>query len=1269
MATVAVEQQPLIVRASLPPNIVLMLDDSGSMKYDVMPDYDYLSDKSADALIDSKVNGLYYDPTVTYAPPPKADGTFYPDSSFTAAPINGFDTSASATTVNLTLYDGSDDTSDISKYPSTSAIVYSTNTSGNNQESDSFENSEADCIAKYQAQSRAYKYTFTDINGDGDGYCKIYYHVKDTYFRYSTGPSGGTYVVHYVAISSCSNSPSPTNCVVASDTAGVAAPTGVAAGKNIANWFSYYHTRILMAKSGIMNAFSTVDATYRIGFGSIDGGGSGNNNYLNLPALRYTYDDSYNDGSNYIAEVVPFGDGSSSTSQKSALWNWIAKAKADGGTPLRQALKAAGEYYKTLQPWQESASDTAADCHACRLSYTILTTDGFWNGNSPSVGDVDGTAGDEVTGPNGLDYTYAPALPYMDMDASTGTTVTQNFDQCSATFVPGLWACQRKRNPGGCDYLGKFIGNYLYQCPVDSGDGGSGGYSDTLADVAMKYWESDLQSNISNEVPTSTEDPAFWQHMTTFTLGMGFTPKYADQVTEIPMDQVFAWADGGTAITGFGWPKPASDSINNIADMAHAAVNGHGGFYSATTPEAFSSALKGALTRASERVGTGASLAANSTELQTGTVAYQANYFTNTWKGDLKALAVDSATGEIATTPSWTAAGALPAAADRKIYTANAGNLSAGLVAFKNADASTPPVLSSAQLTALGSDTAAQTAMVDYLRGSSADEVRNSGSYRNRTTPLGDIVNSQPIYAGTPNSNQFYNQSFTGSDSFAQFAEDNDARKALIYVAANDGMLHAFDATTGAEAFAYIPAAVITGDGTAATQLSRLADTGYGTAHQYFNDGDLTIADAYFDSGSGTAAWHSVLVGTTGRGPARAIYALDVTNPSAISLLWERSAKDGLTDSKYIGQMSGKPIIAQTADGEWSVLIGNGYNSAANTAALLQFDLDDGDLHVHATDTTADNGLAAPAVWIGDLGSGVSTQAWAGDLQGNVWAFTLNDGTAGTPTSTGSKIFIAKDASGNVQPITGGMLAGRNPSSSSPGDLWLFFGTGRYLSNADLADTDVQTWYGIIVQSATADLAVTSATTRTSLKERHIIAQTAGSSTTDASGVTTVTLPARVVTPLTDSTDMAGKSGWYIDLETPNAAGDAWTAEGERMVTPNQFQGSLLLGTSRVPKATDVCNPSGAGWVMAIDPFTGTNPSQNFFDLTGNGTIDSGDTITVNGVQYAAAGVGFNALPNNPIFTGGTMLTSFDNGTTSSIKTAGSGGTMKRVSWRELMSQ
>src|SRR3546814_9073201 len=65
------------------------------------------------------------------------------------------------------------------------------------------------------------------------------------------------------------------------------------------------------------------------------------------------------------------------------------------------------------------------------------------------------------------------------------------------------------------------------------------GYSDTLADVAMKYWQTDLRGATDNEVPTSTADPAFWQHMTTFTLGLGFEPLYADQETPIPMDDVF----------------------------------------------------------------------------------------------------------------------------------------------------------------------------------------------------------------------------------------------------------------------------------------------------------------------------------------------------------------------------------------------------------------------------------------------------------------------------------------------------------------------------------------------------------------------------------------------------------------------------------------------------------------------------------------------------------------------------------------------------------
>ena len=1162
-AAVTVDQQPLIIQKPLPPNITLMLDDSGSMTWDFMPDICYLNGVNCnngtinnDAMVDASNNGVYYNPTITYIPPVKADGTSYPNANgLTSAWYDGFHSSNGS--VDLTSYNGSYDTG---------YVNYSFSTS--NTQTASYSNvSSTTCQKYYNSQPGAYNYSYNS----GKKTCTFNYNVNINYFQYSVGPPAGPYVVHYVAASTCG---SQTNCVLASDTSGTSAPTGIAAGQNIANWFSYYHTRILMAKSGLMNSFSAIDPTFRVGFGSING-----QNNSALPAPTSVYNGTT------IADVKPFGDGSSGT-QKSNFWTWLIGENPNNSTPLRGALDAVGQYYQSSQPWQTSAADTTE--LACRQSYTILTTDGFWNDNFTGSGNTDGAAGPTVTGPNGQSYTYNNVAPYADS------------------------------------------------------------YSNTLADVAMKYWKTDLRSSIANEVPPSTDDPAFWQHMTTFTLGLGFTP-VGISPAGTTINQIFNWANGGTAISGFSWPQPSANSINNIADLAHAAVNGHGGFYSATSPQAFVSGLQDALKRAAERVGTGASLAANSTQLKTGTVAYQANYYTAKWKGDLKAFAINPNTGAISTAPTWTAVTSLPAAASRNIWTYNptASPASKQIVAFQNSSSTTPPALSTAELSALGSNATSQVNMVNYLRGDATLEQKNTGGiYRNRDTPFGDVVDSQPIYVGAPDANQFYTESFTGSSAYATFASNNATRAPLIFVAANDGMLHALDAGSGVETYAYIPAAVIT------SGLSQLSNPDYGTspAHQYFNDGELTVADAYFSS-----SWHTVAVGTTGRGAAKAVYALDVTNPSSIQFLWERSAGDGLTNSNYIGQMTGKPIIAQTADGSWSVLIGNGYNSAAGVAALLQFNLSSGSLNVHTTtDTTTDNGLAAPAVWLDAPNNGVSTVAYAGDLHGQVWSFTLNNGTVSTPNSTGSLLFTAKDSSNNVQPITAGMLAGKDPATSN---VWLFFGTGEYLNSADLTSTATQTWYGLIVQSSNSTLVSNLASGRTALVQRSIVAETAGNATS-----TPPILPARAVTPTPTSPDMTGKSGWYMDLVSPVSG-----AEGERMVTPDQFQGNLLIGTTRIPQATDICNPSGRGWIMAINPFTGTNPSSNFFDLNGDGLINSSDMITVNGQSVAAAGVGFSSLPNNPIFVGTTMLVSFDNGTTGSLKTSGSSGGLQRVSWRELI--
>lgn len=1320
-AGVVIDQSPLTVQQPLPPNLVLMLDDSGSMAWDFMPDWSFLSDNQSYAdppgavaqgsggyggyggdyggsgefvpgAMDASVNGTYYNPGVDYAPPPEVNGTLYPASgTSTSNPmgtawLNGFQPSLGA--VDITQYtspgDGGGDNStypyyqelgatvplsypsvpgcmggrslvpsgntgagqcgyeqqqEINEYPASRQEIRhgQCNTSGYvlQREYGGHRRSQWYCVQYQATYSGPYSAPVPGCNPGGtlssDGSTCTGTTTTAAYlFLYTTSnpnaaPGAYPYINHYVGRTQ-------QDCTIATtaDTnPGTTCVYDLATQQNVANWFSYYRTRILMAKSGLMMAFSNLPATTRFGFGSING-----NALSSVPSPTYGFNDSAGNqtglSNNVLAEVEPFGDGSNGT-QKAAFWQWLLAESPDGGTPLRKALQAVGQYYGSAQPWQNSDTDTTQ--LACRQSYTLLTTDGFWNGGTPNVGNADGTSGPAQVSANGEHYRYQPAAPFSD------------------------------------------------------------DISNTLADVAMKYWETDLQPNLANEVPTDSADPAFWQHMVTFTMGLGFVPLTCDVGSApIPMDQVATWANGGPAIPGFSWPAPSANGengtcnagttdggsgngsggiIENTADLAHAGIDGHGGFFSAKNPVAFADGIEQALQRVQQRVGTGASLAANSTKLDTGTVTYQAVYWSGAWKGDLKAFPVNSNTGAIATTANWSAQTALPAWNARNVWTYNPASASSSYFQF---DAANVDKLSPAQKAAL--DTAATPAaststsnpmpipVINYLLGDTSNAVdpnalNPTGVYRYRDTPLGDIVDSQPVYEGAPNPNLFGNQNFTGASTYPQFATDEANRAAVIWIAGNDGMLHAFSASTGAEVFAYLPGAVITANsaGAVETGIANLADPNYGSSnpHEYFNDGQLTIADAYLNG-----TWASILVGTTGRGPAKAIYAFNVTNPASPTFLWERSASDGQSDSNYIGQITSAPVIAQTGNGSWSVLVGNGYNSSANQAALLQFNLATGALTVYTAGSATNNGLSAPTVQVADAASGVATTAYAGDLNGDVWAFDLTQ-----PASTGNVVFTATDASGNPQPITAGVLTGIDPEN----DVWIFFGTGKYLTQDDLSNIGVQTWYGVIVKSASAAhpaVASCSATavanksctpgSRGQLLQRTIVAEQAPNSNENPPD-----LGGRVISPATTG-DMNGKSGWYIDLVSPTLG-----AQGERMVLPNQFQGSLLLGTTRIPVSSDPCNPSGSGWIMAINPFTGSNPETPFFDLNNDGQFNAADEIEYDGKLYAAAGIGFTSVPNAPIFVGNTMLTSFDNASTSSLHTAGSAGILQRTSWRELI--
>ncbi|MFO7582515.1 pilus assembly protein [Guyparkeria sp.] len=1098
---VEIDQAPLASQINVPPNIMFLLDDSGVMGLDYLPQN---AAESGD-LRDATNNRLYYDPGHPYDPPPGYSRLADPRN----APLDGLESGS--------------DTTDILSYTGT------------------FEYSES-------------------IVGSSQTHQAFIYHVAgvDHYVVPTSGGCGQVNDKHPNAECHLVD-----DDLVIDDQPVIVDGETVTIGENITNWFAYYRTRSLMARSGIFRAMSGLSSdNFRLGWTTSNSG-------------TVTGVDSFADAEPTFRE-------------------WLAGVGEDAeASPLPSALKSVGDYYSTADPWGE---------FACRSSYTIVVTSGYWDADdSTGVGNADGESGPSHSNDKGQRYSYPATPPFADE------------------------------------------------------------YSDSLADVAMAYWKNDLQGNLVDHVAPNGSDPAFWQHMVTLGAGIGLTPQHADG-TLIDPDVMFDWARGGDPIDGFAWPDPADQVAGGGADLLHAAVNGHGEFYSTDRPQDFAGVVEAALGRAQARAGTNASLAASSTQITEETFTYQAIYDTENWSGDLKAYRIDPATKQIEPYPTWEAASLLAARdpANRDLVTFD-GN---GEVALSWSSLSAPQ-----QQALEGSE-----AVLNYLRG-------DDGDLRPRATPLGDIVHSGPVYVGRPVGNLYAGMTFTGADEyfgFATYPQENTVNPdqtgiadvpPAIYVASNDGMLHGFDAASGEETIAYLPGSVITGGLNVETgTIPAEGDTGYGdliariadnvydaTTHRFFNDGQITVASAYL-----SGEWRRILVGTTGRGPARAVYALDVTYPDQVSLLWERYAGDQRTGSEYIGQMIGKPVVAQTADGEWSALLGNGLNSPNGLAALLQFNLETGALRVHETDGVVDNGLAAPAWFdISMPADGIQDVAYAGDLAGRVWRFDLQGELAPTGDAVTGATSEQAFQTDTGQPITAGMRAAVDPAT---GNRWIFFGTGRYLASEDRGTTAQQTWYGLKVWDNEADTPELNlddlAGGKGALAQRQVVAQFDPSG--DVPGQRFFTLEEDLADPAVDPLEVA-EDGWYIDL--PDL--------GERMYEPNQYRGGLLTGLSLVPETDDTCSLSGASWLMTINAFTGTNVDQPFIDINGDGVVDEQDAIELDGKTYAGGSVGFTTLANDPIMVGNSMFISFEDGSVGSFQTSGGIGMgldePVRSSWRELV--
>lgn len=1063
---------PLQAINSAEPNIMMILDDSGSMQWEAMPDeityIDYLyprpsnlyggstygnvavdtssTNRYARLLRSAGVNKVYYDPTITYIPWSNPDGSLWPNAVPTAALNNP--ANAARGTRNLTI--------DLTEY--------------SNWRNDS-----------------------STSTGD-----QTYYPA--TYFNYNGGGiwNAGSYTRVQIRPA---NAPFP-KAASRTDCAGTTC-TYDEEIKNFANWYTYYRSRILTARAGIGRAFALQGNNVRVGFGAIN------------------KDSTTVDGvstSTIILGVRQF-TGTDRDTFFNRLYNWTIPTS---GTPLRQALDDTGKYFMRTDsrgPWSSTPGVSGGTDYTCRQSYTILMTDGYWNGSgasSPADANTDGTSGPSHTGPNGQTYSYVAQSPFSD------------------------------------------------------------GRSDTLADVAMYYWKTDLRDTLANEVPTNYLDPAFWQHMVTFGVGLGVTGS-------ISPTAAFDAIQTGATIT---WPSTGTNA-GKLDDLLHAGVNSRGGFFSAQNPKEFADSLAATLNSIAQRSGSASSIAANSSQISTNTKVFNAKFDTSRWSGELEAYAVTS-TG-VATTASWTASNNIPAPGSRRIFTYSGGNV----VPFQFSS-----------LSAADQGYLVNADNVDYLRGERSKEKQNSGTLRNRTSILGDIVDSTPAYVS-----------------------ENDT----LFVGANDGMLHAFNATTGVEQFAYVPSAVL-------PRIANLTNPSY--THEYFVDGDIAVS-----SRTQTPS-NNYLVATLGRG-GKGIFALNVTTPSSFgtgSLLWEYFS----SSDNDLGYMLGAPIIAKMNDGSVVAIVANGYNSTSGKAVLYIFDLATGSI-IRKFDTGigSDNGLAAPGVYDADNDGDIDV-IYAGDLKGNLWKFDVSSNTSSTwgfafmSGTTPLPFFIATDSLGNRQPITAPVSVAKNSVTTDPnyGKRFIFVGTGSYFRNGDTADKSVQSLYGLIDQNYQI-------AGRSNLTQRSIQLES-----------TLNSKPVRVFSGATTG-DMTSKDGWYLDLKTAGGV-----AEGERIVTAAQayqLAEPTLIFSSIIP-IDDPCQPGGRGYVNALNPFTGGRLSNGFFDLNADKNF-ANDLAGGYNVGSVDLGIG---MPSQPKIVGGRLVTGGSSGKIGEIEVNPAAKRTRRISWREI---
>lgn len=1015
-------------------------------------------------------------------------------------------------------------------------------------------------------------------------------------------------------------------------------------------WWTYYKARHLALKSALTIALAEQD----------------------LSKVRISWQFL---GDNNIVPILPLHDLSVDNNQgyKNMMLE-IYKQKFYNGTPL---TAAAYRGYDALtqsspavnDPYRELSADgrTPGELKSCRQSYHVLMTDGDWNvtercdslGNCATI----------------KDYAYENSIALPTSDSSVlplKISLPSTANYSAAEPMAALYRTVRRNN------------------------------KTSLSDLALHYWardiRTDLDNNISQYVMTDVSenfvsdngsqvltpfwnyknDPATWQHVVTYGITFG---RQADDIRSAP-----AWAISDSGATNqaeydewalleritndpyylwwenSGWGTPE--------DVKHATYNGRGQYFSANTAtglvDAFKTIFANIANRQAISRATGATVAKSSAGDEELLQLYVSEFDSDTFDGRLKALKLydgdeanyvgcfggsttPRAKGELCDPiqENWDASTVLPSWNTRQIYTRD---LTVVPPLFNQVSFDTTLPLTTKQIidTALTEPELDQ--IIEYIRGDQSNELLNSGTFRNRASLLGDVGRSNIVFskeaallAGHPDIDHvnFKNYHSTMNTKY---------KDGIVYVGANDGMLHAFNARTGIEKFAYIPSMFL-------SKLDNLTASPY--IHTAFVDGKLTIKDVDLDG----VNWSRVLVGALGAG-GKGLFALDVTDPANPKLLWE--IDETIPEfSSVLGYITSQVVITQLEpslgykDGRWVAITGNGYNSGAeeegadDVSSLLVIDLETGKLlsQINVPGNTAVNGLGEVVVideWHNTNnhygGDYRSDMAYAGDLQGNLWKFDLRKIATSTmplilnPAIPGKTVVHDTVSSDYVeplfkaenraiddnsvileQPITAGVEVLKHPTGQ--GKL-IYFGTGSLFSESDISSEVVNSFYAVWDNEFYDPTSGKGVIDRSRLRpiELNVITYAGKNYFQLAPNQLITKWPDEFFSSLTSSSDPSeGVMGWYVDFSelTPTAA-VAGTGEinpyraWQRPYLTKAPSGETVVGILPTYMGALMCD--GANSNSSLLLFNPRDASQSFnvanIDLNGDGEINSEDLNT-----------------------------------------------------------